>query len=148
MRQSHVMHAEHRRRVAGELSRRRGSAIVPGLVIGVVLGLIGVVLVPFALVLVPLALLTGAKALREVPLDRRRSAGSAGVLVGAGTVFMFGASNTVAACAGTEDFCGNTNIVPLLAFALLTLSCGVVVSILTAVRSDGWHPSVTSADAD
>jgi 4-amino-4-deoxy-L-arabinose transferase-like glycosyltransferase len=122
--------------MAGELSRRRGSSIVPGLLIGVLLGLISMVLVAIALALVPLALLVSAKALREVPLDRQRSAGSAGVLVGAGAVFTFGALNTVAACAGTEDFCGNANIVPFLAFALFTLTWGVVVSILTVVRSN------------
>lgn len=122
--------------MASEQSRRSGFGIVRGLLVGVLLGLIALVLVPIALALVPLALLATAMALGEVPLDRPRSAGSAGILVGAGAVFMFGALNTVAACAGTEDFCGNTNIVPLLAFALFTLTCGVVVSILTVVRSN------------
>lgn len=122
--------------MASEQSLRRGSGIVPGLVIGVLLGLISMVLVAIALAVVPLAMLASAKALREVPLDGPRSAGIAGVLVGAGAVFMFGALNTFAACAGTEDFCGNANIVPFLALALVTLTWGVVASILTVVRSN------------
>jgi hypothetical protein len=123
--------------MATERSRRRVLDIVPGLLIGALLGLTSVVLMPIALALIPLALLASAKALREVPLPTRRSAGIAGVLVGAGSVFMFGALNTFAACVGTEDFCGDANIEPFLAFALLTLTCGVVVSILTVVRSKG-----------
>jgi hypothetical protein len=115
------------------LSRSAVFAFVIGLVIGLLLGLISVVLAPVALVLIPLALAVSATGLREVPRENRRSAGGAGVLIGAGAVLMFGALNTFTACAGTDDFCGNANIAPLFALALFTLVCGVLVSILTVV---------------
>ena len=128
--------AEYPRSMASELSQHGGSGFFAGTLIGLLLGLICVALMPIALALVPLALLASAGALREVPLNRPLSAGIAGVLLGVGAVLMFGALNTFAACVGTEDFCGNTNIAPLFAFALITLTCGVLASILTVVRSN------------
>lgn len=119
-----------------ELSRREGSGFVPGLLLGALLGVTVLSLVPIALAFIPLALLVSAKGLREVPRDRRRSAAGAGILIGAGAVFTYGALNTFVACGTTEDFCGNANIVPLFAFALFTVTCGVVVSVLTFVRSN------------
>jgi hypothetical protein len=122
------------------MSQHRGYGFFAGLLTGLVLGLVSVVLLPIALALVPLALLASARALRAVPLDGPSSAGIAGFLLGVGAVLMFGALNTFGACSGTEDFCGNTNIVPLFAFALITLTCGALASILSVVRSNQQHP--------
>jgi len=122
--------------MAGEMSQHPGHAFFVGLLIGLLLGLVSVVLLPIALAMVPLGLLASARALREAPLDRPLSAGIAAFLLGVGAVLMFGALNTFVACAGTEDFCGNANIVPLFAFGLFTLTCGAVASILTLVRSN------------
>jgi hypothetical protein len=126
--------------MAGEMSQRVGHSLFTGFLIGLLLGLISVELLPIALALVPLALLASALALRSVPLDRPVSAGIAGFLLGVGAVLLFGALNTFAACAGTEDFCGNANIAPLFALALFTLACGALASILTVVRSNRQHP--------
>ena len=126
--------------MASKLSQPGGFGFVVGLVVGLLLALVSLVLLPITLALVPLGLLASAMALREVPLNRPVSAGSAAFLLGVGAVLMFGALNTVGACAGTEDFCGNANIVPLFAFALVTLTCGVFASILTIVRSNRQRP--------
>lgn len=126
--------------MAGKLSQHGGSGFLVGLVTGLLLGLISVILLPIALVMVPIGLLASAMALREVPRDRSLSAGIAAFLLGVGAVLMFSALNTFVACAGTEDFCGNANIVALAAVGLVTLICGAWASILTIVRSNELHP--------
>jgi hypothetical protein len=125
--------------MATEPSRDGRSGFVAGLLIGLFLGLLAVALLPIALALVPLGMLASARALREVPIDRPLSAGIAGYLLGIGAVLMFGALNTFVACTGSEDFCGNANIVPLFAFAFFTLMCGALASVLTVVRSKSQH---------
>ena len=126
--------------MASQMSEHIGRPIFVGLLIGLLLGLVSVVFLPIALALVPLALLASVMALRAVPPDRPRSAGIAGVLLGVGAVLMFGAVNTFTACAGTEDFCGNANIMPLFAFGFFTLTCGAVAAVLTTVRSSKPRP--------
>jgi hypothetical protein len=121
--------------MARKRSEPGGSGFFAGLVIGLLSGLVSLVLLPIALALVPLGFLASVMALREVPLNRAVSAGMAAFLLAVGAVLMFGALNTFVACVGTEDFCGNANIVPLFALASVTLAYGVFASILTVVRS-------------
>ena len=54
----------------------------------------------------------------------------AGGLIAIGVLWLGLVSNTVAACASTADFCGNTNVVPLLAVA----GAHVVAGLLLAAR--------------
>ena len=61
----------------------------------------------------------------------------AGTLIGAGAVLAYGAINTVAACINTDDFCGNANVWPLGAFALVTIGAGAIATAVVAVRSRG-----------
>ena len=70
-----------------------------------------------------------ALAVRAGLVRRERSrhlAEIAGVLLGSGGLFLFGALNTVAACQGTNDFCGNANVVPLFALALGMIVLGTL----------------------
>jgi len=126
--------------MASKRSQPGGSCFFAGLVVGLLSGLVSLVLLPIALALIPLGFLASVMALREVPLNRPVSAGIAAFLLVVGAVLMFGALNTFAACAGTEDFCGNANIVPLFALASVTLAYGVFASILTVVRSSQELP--------
>ncbi|HEV8402357.1 MAG TPA: hypothetical protein VGQ31_04920, partial [Candidatus Limnocylindrales bacterium] len=66
--------------------------------------------------------------------DPSGSMSLAGGLVGAGAIFLFGTINTIAACSGTDDFCGNANVWPLGAFALLTIATGAVAAFVVARR--------------
>jgi hypothetical protein len=59
----------------------------------------------------------------------------AGTLLGAGAVLLFGALNTVAACVDTSDFCGNANVWPMGAFAVVTIGVGTVAAGVTAFRT-------------
>jgi hypothetical protein len=115
--------------------RNEGGGFALGLLLGAVLGVTGVSLAPILIVVISVPLFVSLSALRATPPDSRRSAAGAGVLVGVGAVFIDGAVNTFVACRATEDFCGDANPVPLLALALLTLACGVVVSVLTVKRA-------------
>lgn len=66
--------------------------------------------------------------------DRRRGVQAAGVLVGSGAFYLYGAINTTLAC--LDNRCGNGNPLPLLLFALLSVGVGVATgaSLITARR--------------
>ena len=111
-------------------------SLLLGFLLGAVLGVLGVSFAPVVVVLMPvLALVVSVMALRESPSAIRRSAGGAGLLFGLGAVFAYGVGNTFLACQGTDDFCGNANILPLLALAVFTLACGIALTALTFLRS-------------
>lgn len=74
----------------------------------------------------PIALALRAAQVRSE--GSRRLTEVAGVLLGSGGVFLFGALNTIAACQRTDDFCGNANVVPLFALALGMIVLGIVSS--------------------
>ena len=61
----------------------------------------------------------------------------AGTLVGAGAILLYGAINTVAACINTDDFCGNANVWPLGALAVVTIGAGATATTVVALRSAG-----------
>jgi hypothetical protein len=67
-------------------------------------------------------------------VDPRRAMLLAGAPVGAGTVFLYGVINTIAACVVTDDFCGNANVWPLAVLALAAIGGGVAAAVVVAVR--------------
>jgi hypothetical protein len=56
--------------------------------------------------------------------------GLAGMSLGSGSVLLYAAASTFQSCTQTDDFCGNANIAPLIAFALFGLASGVIVSVV------------------
>lgn len=110
-------------------------ALVVGLLAAYIAARIPVLGLPLALG-TPIALTVRA---RLVDRDRSRMwAETGGVLLGSGGLFLFGAANTIVACEGTTDFCGNANVVPLLALAVAMIILGMIISAGTyrAIRTD------------
>ncbi len=58
----------------------------------------------------------------------RQLSTAAGFLIGSGALFLYGSWNTISACAGTDDFCGNANVVPLLAATIALLVVGFLLA--------------------
>ena len=118
-------------------SRTRFRWIV-GLEVGVVVGLLTDI-VPVLSVVVVIGLVVA------LPLSRLRggpgetTAGLAGMLVGAGLVYLVFVLNTTLECAGTVDFCGDANVAPLWVLALVTLGVGALGTIWSRsrARNDG-----------
>lgn len=92
-----------------------------GLLVGAGVSLTGVVL-GFIGVLVALAITVVLGVLEPT---RARLAGG---LIAVGAVWLVLVSNTVAACASTVDFCGNTNVVPLLGVAIVLVVAGLALA--------------------
>ena len=96
---------------------------IVGVEVGVVVGLLTDV-VPFLSVVLVIGFLVA------LPVSRLRKGRSeamtalAGILVGAGAVYLIFVVNTTVECAGTSDFCGDANVVPLWILALVTLGVG------------------------
>jgi hypothetical protein len=68
-----------------------------------------------------------------IQLARRREqvAMLAGATLGSGLALLFLVTTTVQSCSQTSDFCGNANVVPLMALAAIALGSGLVASIAT-----------------
>jgi hypothetical protein len=104
------------------------SSFVLGVVTGVVLGLRtsrSPVIAIAAILAVFVATVISVGQRREPT----RTIQLAGALVGAGAVLAFGTFNTVAACVDTEDFCGNADVWPLGAFAVVTIGMGAMATV-------------------
>ena len=110
-----------------------------GLVIGLVVGLLAVIvpvmgfLLLVAGVVAALVSAWGDRATRTRGLST-----AAGFLIGLGGLFLWGSWNTISACEQTDDFCGDANIVPLLALAIALLLAGLVTAawaVLSARRA-------------
>jgi hypothetical protein len=69
--------------------------------------------------------------------DSSRLIQSAGTLVGVGVLLLYGVVNTVTACFETDDFCGNANVWPLGALALVTVGVGAVAAAVAFIRTPG-----------
>jgi hypothetical protein len=69
--------------------------------------------------------------------DSSRIIQLAGTLIGVGALLVYGVINTVTACFDTDDFCGNANVWPLGALALVTVGTGTVAAAVAVVRSPG-----------
>jgi hypothetical protein len=99
-----------------------------GLAIGVASGVVAAVVPVYGL---PLIILVGIASLAFKP----RAPGVAGILIGAGSVFLYGVFNTWAACRQIDDFCGEANIQPLLILAVALLALGSAAGVGSLVRS-------------
>ena len=109
---------------------RVGQRWVTGLAVGILLGLVTVVLMPVVGVVLVIGMLiaTGASMVRRTR-GEVSAAYPSGALGGAGVVFLLGVVNTTVACLDTADFCGQTNVVPLLVLALAALVVGAVATV-------------------
>lgn len=61
---------------------------------------------------------------------RERVASLAGISLGAGIVLLYGAVSTIRSCSETANFCGDANVVPLAALALVTVASGLFALIV------------------
>ena len=117
------------------------SSVAPPFAIALLVGVLAAIItskipalgLPLA-VGTPIALAVRTRLVRRE--TSRQLAEISGVLLGSGGIFLFGALNTVAACEGTDDFCGNANVVPLFALALGMIVLGILSSA-GAVRDHG-----------
>jgi hypothetical protein len=69
--------------------------------------------------------------------DSSRIVQLAGTLLGVGALLVYGVVNTVTACLDTDDFCGNANVWPLGALAVVTVGVGTVASAVAVIRNPG-----------
>jgi hypothetical protein len=112
-----------------------GPRLVLGFATGLLLGLL-TSLSPLIAIVAILAVLVGTLVGVGQRQDSSRTLLMAGTLVGAGAVLLFGAINTVAACRETDDFCGNANVWPLLAFAMVSVGVGILAAGAVAIRTN------------
>lgn len=119
---------------------RTRSALAPRFVLGVASGLllgfltslspvIAVVAILVVLVGAVMGILRRAESSRVIQL--------AGTLVGIGALLFYGFVNTVTACFDTDDFCGNANVWPLGALALVIVGVGAIATAVAVIRSPG-----------
>lgn len=100
-----------------------------GITSGVLLSLLSALIPVVAFGLVAIAnVATWISLLRRSDSDRKWSL--AGLSIGSGAALLYAAASTVLSCALTDNFCGNANVAPLLAFALFGLASGVIASIV------------------
>ncbi len=120
----------HRTRT--ELPPRLLLGVATGLLLGLLTSLspvIAVVAILAVLVAAVIGILRRADSSRIIQL--------AGTLVGIGALLVYGVVNTVTACFDTDDFCGNANVWPLGALALVTVGVGAVAAAMAVIRSAG-----------
>jgi len=112
-------------------------AAVPRLLLGVATGLLlGLLLSlsPIAAV-VAVAVVLGITIISVVRRgDSSRTLLLAGTLVGVGIFSLYAVVNTTTSCIDTDDFCGNANIWPLSAMAVITIAVGAVAAAIVARR--------------
>lgn len=113
---------------------RLAASFIVGAATGALLGLLTIVVptVTIAVILLVMVMTAGAVVRRT---DRVRAISLAGVVVGAGAFLAFGTINTVVACAQSETFCGDANVVPLAAFAITAIVGGLASALIVKRRS-------------
>jgi hypothetical protein len=118
---------------------RTRSALASRLLLGVATGLLLGLLMLLSPVIAVVAILAvvGGTVVSVRRADPLRAIQLAGTLIGAGALLVYGVINTVAACAGTDDFCGNANVWPLAALAVVTVGVGAVAAVVAVARSPG-----------
>lgn len=120
--------------------QRTRSSLAPRLLLGVATGLLlGLLtsLSPVTAIVAILAVLVCTAMSVRRRADPSRIMPWAGTLIGAGALLLFGAVNTVAACINSDDFCGNANVWPLGALAVVTIGAGAIATAVAALRSPG-----------
>lgn len=118
--------------VEGRNRRQTASESGVGVAVGVLLGLL-TSLAPIFAILAVGALLIGT----WIALARHqpRLAALAGITLGSSLVFLWGVATTVQACSETANFCGDTNVLPLVAFAVVGLATGLIGAIASVRRA-------------
>ena len=100
-----------------------------GLGIGLVVGLLAVIVPVMGFVLLVAGVVAAlVSAWGDRATRTRGLSADAGFLVGLGGLFLLGSWNTISACEQTDDFCGDANVVPLLALAIALLLAGLVTA--------------------
>ena len=120
------------RRAPNELAARFLLGVATGLLVGLLTSLSPVIAV-VAILMVLVAVVIGV--LRRV--DSSRIIQLAGTLIGVGALLVYGVVNTMTACFETDDFCGNANVWPLGALAVVTVGAGTVAAAVAVIRSPG-----------
>ena len=117
---------------------RTRSALAPRLLIGVATGLLLGLLTSLSPVIVVVAILALLVGTLIGVLRRADPSGTiqlAGTLIGAGAFLVYGVVNTVGACIDTDDFCGNANVWPLGALAIVTVGIGTLAAAVAVLRN-------------
>ena len=104
-------------------------SLLVGVGLGIATSLLFVMIVAAPL----LGIAIGMAALREDPADLQRTAAGAGLLLGSGGVYLYGALNTLSSCSDSS-ICGGASALPLLAWALVIVAVGVVMAALAFGR--------------
>jgi hypothetical protein len=100
------------------------------------LGIFTAILPVVAIVLViALLVLTVARSVSGARSDQ--AAVLAGILLGTGSVLLYGALSTTLSCLNTRDSCGNANVWPLLGLAVVCLVVGASAALRVWRRSNG-----------
>jgi len=107
--------------------------LVLGVLVGVGLGLGTSLVFPLIAIGPGLGLWLGSSGLGDGPAGRSRVATGAGLLIGAGSVYLVGAVNTLMSCWG-QEVCGGTSVLPFLGYAVLLLAIGVALEALGVSR--------------
>ena len=85
-----------------------------GLVVGLVCGLLAVIVPVMGFVLLVAGVVAALVSAWGNPVARMRGLSTtAGFFIAMGGLFLWGSWNTISACAQTDDFCGDANVVPL-----------------------------------
>lgn len=124
--------------IGGSSARPRRQQAVGGFAVGIAAGVLLALLTSY----VPVIAIAGVAILiiaNWVVLgfghSAARSAQLAGVVLGAGAVLLYGAIATIQACSQTDTFCGDANVLPLLAFALVAAISGLLAGIILWARA-------------
>ena len=113
-----------------------GSRLLLGVATGCLLGLL-TSLSPVIAVVAILALLVGVVMSIVRRAESSRTIQFAGTLIGVGVVLVYGVINTTTACFDTDDFCGNANVWPLGALAVVTVGAGTIAAAVAVIRTPG-----------
>lgn len=104
-----------------------------GLLVGVALGIATSLLFLMIVAAPLLGIAISLAGWRANPTDLPRTAAGAGLLLGSGGVYLYGALNTLISCSGSS-VCGGASALPFLAWALAIVAIGVVMAALAFGR--------------
>lgn len=107
---------------------RLGLALATGALLALLTSIVPVATIAITLVLAALAII----AVRQG--KSRRGVALAGTIAGAGLCLLVLGANTAVRCSQTDDFCGDTNVAPLLIYAICLLAVGASASVVVARR--------------